>query len=154
MAEKAIDPDQIGRILLRIKNMGPGSAKKRADLVDGIWAAAEICLKAALELVPIETGALYRSGRVRVDSTGLKITGYVLFGGVNFGIDYAGYVHEDMSKAHGAEYNTKYAGDIASGKKTAKRPQERAKFLEIAARTNMKQMRGALDLFIGKVSIQ
>ncbi len=143
----AIDPKDASKVRTAIRYLGKG---RSGDVHKGMWAMAEILLKEARNLVPVETGALYRSGRIRVDATGLNIMAYVIFGGSGYDIDYAWIVHENLMAAHGEAFNIKHAAEIARGKEHPRRPQEQAKFLEVAARTKTRGMRDALKLFIGK----
>ena len=95
------------------------------------------------EIIPVDWGVLKGSGFCRnVGGSGFDtdiIVGY----GSEF-CNYAVYVHEDLNKAHGKEFNIKHAAEIAAGKMTykgkKKKPManrgenQQAKFLERPAR--------------------
>lgn len=59
---------------------------------------------------------------------------------VGYRVSYAAFVHENLENAHGEVFNVKYAKDIAAGITHARRPQEQAKFLEVTARTESKNI--------------
>lgn len=80
----------------------------------------------ANRLVPVDTGKLQNSGVIRQKGRGLRTEMRLAYTA-----DYAVYVHEDLTKAHGARFNEKYAVQIAAGIEHPRRPQETAKFLEI-----------------------
>ncbi len=98
---------------------------------EGVTKAAWDLYDKALEIVPIETGKLWLSGKVVIEGKGFETVGHVIFDA-----EYAIWVHERLDLAHGKVYNIKYAEDIAAGRKILKRPQEQAKFLESPLRGN------------------
>lgn len=147
MAKQACNPNDVGRIRTKIRSLGQASGPVVERAMEHI---ANILLKEAKELVPIETGALWASGRLIWERRGLRTDVYVAFGGMGFGIDYGVLVHEDLTKSHGAAYNSRYAREIARGRLRAKRPQETAKFLEIAMKTKLTAMKIAFRMFIGR----
>jgi hypothetical protein len=55
---------------------------------------------------------------------------------VGYATDYALYVHEDLTKAHGEAFNVKHADEIAAGTEHSRGPNQQAKFLEQPARQN------------------
>jgi len=85
----------------------------------------------SLEIVPVDTGNLKGSWRItNVGGTGFKTVlriGYI-------GVEYSIYVHEDMDKKHGKEYNIKYAKEIAAGLTHSRGEKQQAKFLEVPLR--------------------
>jgi hypothetical protein len=103
----------------------------------GLKRAGLYLLAAAQYYVPVDTGTLRASGRVR------KAAGT---GGLNTVVEvsystyYAVYVHEDLTKRHGQVFNKHYAADIAAGRTHPRRPQEQAKFLEQALRESTPEM--------------
>lgn len=92
------------------------------------------------EIVPVQMGPLRASAFTRdMSITGLKphvIVGYTQ--------PYAVFVHEDLEKAHGQEFNIKYAEEIERAKGTKRGtakggmfnrgPNQQAKFLERPAK--------------------
>ena len=91
------------------------------------------------EIVPVDEGPLKASAFTRnvggVDWATDIVVGYTM--------DYAVYVHENLTKAHGRAYNVKYAGQIADKKNKSfhKRGEnQQAKFLERPMREKRKEM--------------
>lgn len=79
----------------------------------GIRRAGLLLLRASKKMVPIDLGPLNASGYVRkIGGSGAKT-----LVAVGFTASYAGYVHENLDKAHGQEYNIKHAADIAAKRK-------------------------------------
>ena len=142
-------------VVKQIKQYG---RRKSKALVRGTRLAAYELLSDSQYYVPIYTGALRASGRVRTTGRGIGTTHHV-----EYTASYALYVHEDLTKAHGEKFNKKYAVLIATGGDKSlrvnsagrvinkrgrfakvkthpyyfnRRPQERAKFLEIPFRQN------------------
>lgn len=111
----------------------------------GIKHVAIFLLEASREFCPIDTKDLYNSSRVevrgRLGTTEAKVT---------YNTDYAVYVHEDLTKAHGATFNRKYSDEISRGVTHARRPQEQAKFLERPVRTRRPTMRQIFNTEIFK----
>lgn len=58
---------------------------------------------------------------------------------VGYTQNYAVYVHEDLTKAHGAAFNVKHAAEIASGEEHTRGADQQAKFLERPARENRQE---------------
>ena len=110
------------------------------------------------KIVPVDKSNLRGSAFTR--SYGIGIKTHVTIG---YTANYAAYVHEDLTKAHGEDYNTKYAAEIAAshekGRDTkgrftkisrryhARKPDEQAKFLEKPARINRRKI---LRIIAGK----
>lgn len=103
--------------------------KHAAGVERGLEEAAKFLLGKSNYLVPIDTGATLASGLTRKEGSGFNTVAIV-----SYGTDYAGYMHEDLSKAHGSAFNLKYAHQISTGLVKSRRPQEQAKFLETALR--------------------
>jgi hypothetical protein len=59
---------------------------------------------------------------------------------VGYTAPHALYVHEDLEKAHGEEFNIKHAAEIAEGKEKPRRRQEQAKFLETASKKHAAEL--------------
>jgi hypothetical protein len=97
----------------------------------GIVRAAYRLLQLSLNLVPVDTGYLRSTAKVVESGRGFDKVAKVIYSAA-----YSIWVHERLDLAHGAEYNRKYAEDIASGRKHMRRPQEQAKFIETPLRTN------------------
>ena len=75
----------------------------------GLKKAGLFLLRQSQKIVPVQTGNLKGSGFIRSLGSGIKtdvIIGYTAL--------YAAYVHEDLNKAHGREFNIKYAELIAT----------------------------------------
>jgi hypothetical protein len=102
----------------------------RTETNRGVEGAGRELLKESRKIVPIETKALWHTGKVvkglGTDPNDVKVA--VQYGGAPH-VHYAVFVHEDMTKRHGRVYNEYYAIDIANGELKRKRPQERAKYL-------------------------
>lgn len=105
----------------------------------------------AQKLVPILTGELRKSGMNppqyvgRADYNPAYMIGYTA--------EYAVYVHEDLTKLHGSEFNRVYAQQIAAAATKApkdrskleryfkpRRPQEQAQFLIVPGREEFPKM--------------
>jgi hypothetical protein len=91
---------------------------------DYMTAAMEKLQEKVGEIIPIDTGKMWASRKLRKIGSGLD-TQIVL----GFSAPYTVYVHEDLSKAHGAAFNAKHAKEIAMGLEHTRRPQETAQFL-------------------------
>lgn len=115
----------------------------------GLKNAGKHLLNESNEIVPTDDEDLLNSGAVRSQGSGF---GTVV--SVGYSETYAVEVHEDLeSKArHGEAYNIYHAADIARGAKYfykgrfktyhKRRPQEQAKFLETALRSNLDEITG------------
>jgi len=96
------------------------------------------------KIVPRQLGNLANSAFTRSQGSGLQtdVT-------VGYTAEYAAYVHEDLDKAHGKEFNVKHADEIANASKKARTAagglfnrgeEQQAKFLETPARTKRTEM--------------
>jgi len=96
------------------------------------------------KIVPVQLGNLKNSAFTRSQGSGLRtdVT-------VGYTAEYAAYVHEDLDKAHGKEFNVKHADEIANASKKARTAagglfnrgeEQQAKFLETPARTKRTEM--------------
>ena len=96
------------------------------------------------KIVPKQVGTLHNTAFTRSQGSGLStdVT-------VGYTADYATYVHEDLDKAHGKEFNVKHADEIAHASKKARTAagglfnrgeDQQAKFLETPARTKRTEM--------------
>lgn len=121
--------------------------KVGAGVEKGLKNAGKFLLVESNELVPVDDEDLKKSGAVRSTGRGLETVVRV-----SYSEPYAADVHEDLEVAHGAEYNSKHADDIANGRKYfykgrfktyhARRPKEQAKFLETALRLRLDEITG------------
>ena len=103
----------------------------------GLKAGGNFILRESQKIVPIETKELHDSGYVK--NIG-KRSGFGAIIEVGYLAPYAVIVHEDLTAAHGKDFNAKNSGKIAaaqSGTSTRqkqiwspRRPREQAKFLE------------------------
>lgn len=125
------------RVLARLQSIKKGAEQ---GIDKGTKEAAEIILARGNHYVPVDTGALQASGKIE------KVTGKDrnYFYQVAYETPYAVAVHERLDVSHGAEFNAKHALDISLGVTHARRPQERAKFLEKAAEETRKDVRDAI----------
>jgi len=112
------------------------SIQRRAER--GVKKAGVFLQRKSLLLVPVDTGVLRASSFVRKQGSGLST---VVF--VGYTTAYAVYVHEDLDKAHGAEFNAKYAAEIADpkNKMTSRGENQQAKFLEQPQRQYRRRIR-------------
>lgn len=86
--------------------------------------------------VPIDTGALSQSRYFKKRGSGINTTVEV-----GYTDGKAIWVHEDLSKNHGEFFNAAYRKQISEGKTHARRPTEKAKFLEDPVRENLPRLR-------------
>lgn len=100
----------------------------------------EYVLYESLKLVPIDTGDLANSAQAYVEGVGFNSVGVV-----SYSTSYAVYVHEDRSKAHGETFNARHSWEIATGAERTRRPQESAKFLQIAVDNSHDVMQEMLE---------
>lgn len=86
-----------------------------------------IILRRSKKQVPVDLGNLKAGGYMRRLRTGFDTTVQI-----GYPAEYALPVHEDTTKAHGAEYNRKHAEEIAdpNSKVHSRGAQQKAKFLE------------------------
>lgn len=102
----------------------------RVETDRGLAGAGSELLKESRKIVPIETKALWHSGKVVKDQgQGPNDRAVAVEYGGTPHVHYAVFVHEDMTKRHGRVYNEYYDIEIANGERMRKRPQERAKYL-------------------------
>lgn len=88
--------------VLRLSWHGPQVKKaERGAAARGLTAATEHLLGRSRDIVPIETGALSRSGRAEVDPT-------QLVGAVSYDTPYARRQHEELTWRHDAGRSAKY----------------------------------------------
>jgi hypothetical protein len=78
------------------------------------------------EIVPIDTGRMWDTRRVRQEGSGFKTMMVYAFVA-----PYSPFVHADPARAHGETFNKKYAREIRLGLTHARRPQERFAFLQV-----------------------
>lgn len=102
---------------------------------DAMLVGGEYLLTESHYIVPVDTGHMRDTSYVRREGTGFYTVIIVAYTA-----EYAVYVHEDLGKAHGDQYNIKYASQIAAGLDHPRRPQEQAKFLEEPLRTKRGQI--------------
>lgn len=78
--------------------------------------AANMVMRESLKIVPVQTGNLKASWKIKKSGSGLRTV--VMFG--YWGVAYAPYVHEipNPPVAHGAEFNIKHAAEIEAAKGT------------------------------------
>jgi hypothetical protein len=117
----------LGQVLSNAK--GASDAIGRA-VERGLKKSGKLLLRESQRLVPVDTGNLKASGFVRSEGAGARtdVT-------VGYTANYAVYVHEDLEKAHGSEYNVKHLLLYKHGKKKGQMvvqrgPDQQAKFLE------------------------
>jgi len=93
-------------------NISAFKAHKGREFTRGLKKAGAHLLRVSQKYyVPVQTGHLKGSGFCRQYGTGWNaavIVGYTA--------SYAAYVHEDMTKAHGRQFNVKHAAEIAHAK--------------------------------------
>ena len=97
------------------------------------------------EIVPVDLGPLKASAFTR--SVGTTKEPEVIVG---YTANYAVFVHEDMSKAHGQAFNIKHRDEIASGAAPNRGDDQQAKFLERPSREERSQI---LDIIYSNVKI-
>ena len=124
------------------KNLGAGVAR-------GLKKGGLHLQRKSQEITPVDWGPLKASSFLRnVGGSGFDTDIVVGYGGE--GVGYAVYVHEDLNKAHGKEFNIKHAAEIAAGKMVykgkKKKPmanrgeKQQAKFLERPAREERRKI--------------
>lgn len=119
------------RVINLLRSTAAGHAK---GVARGLKLAAIPVLRASQRIVPVDLGTLKATGHIRHEGTGFNTV--VIIG---YGTDYGMYVHEDLDKAHGAAYNSKYAAEIRAKAKYwyagawrtyhTRGPNQQAKFL-------------------------
>lgn len=134
--------------VIRIPNLGgfSGVPSRYAYRFErGLKRAADMLFTRSQDLVPVDTKALSDSGRsYKLAGYGFSSVFVVGYGGDQKTGKYAVFVHEDLQKAHGLAYNVKHASDIAAGITHMRRPEEMAKFLEFALRSEHGRMVSAI----------
>lgn len=130
MTPKVLYVEGLDQILRNVRkaNIKIGQAAERGLLEGGKFLREE-----SEKIVPVQTGELKDScyGPTNVGEKGLKADVVV-----GYDADYAVYVHENPSAAHGEEFNVKYAAEIAAGRMTARKSEEQWKFLETPMRVH------------------
>jgi hypothetical protein len=106
-----------------------------AGIREGMVEGADVIFQESQRLVPKEFENLKESGYVTLMALEKNVRIEIAYEA-----PYAVYVHERQDLAHGAEYNSRYADDIAAGRKTARQPQEQAKYLEDAIRSKRREL--------------
>jgi hypothetical protein len=84
----------------------------------------------SMKEVPVDTGNLRSSAWSRK----IEGSGFDAVVGVGYTASYALRVHENVDKAHGQEYNEKYAQEIGKGIMSSRGAGQKAKFLEDPAK--------------------
>lgn len=129
-----------------LKNLSRVQGKVAKGAVRGLIKGGLFLQSKSQEIVPKQIGDLYNTAFTRnVGGSGADadiIVGYTA--------DYAVFVHEDLTKAHGKEFNIKHAEEItaavgtkrgtAKGGMFPRGENEQAKFLEKPARENRKDI--------------
>ena len=114
----------------------------------GLRAGSKFLLEKSQELVPTESGDLKKSGYFK--NIG-KRSGMGAVYAIGYTATYAMWVHEDTTAAHGRMFNLKHAAEIAKATSSdsiavkqrfsARRPEERSKFLSFPARRYRRNLR-------------
>jgi len=114
------------------------------SIARGLKQGGKFLLRESKKIVPVDTGNLKASGFVRSEGSGIHtdVT-------VGYTANYAVYVHEDMEKAHGADYNIKHLLLHKRGKKKGqivvqRGENQQAKFLERPALEQRDQILGII----------
>jgi hypothetical protein len=87
-----------------IAGLRRASKAHAAGVARGLKLGGIEILRASQKIVPVDLGTLKATGHVRVEGSGFNTVVIIAYG-----TEYAAYVHEDLDKAHGSAYNTKYA---------------------------------------------
>ena len=91
-----------------------GATKIGPDIGRGLTNAGKFLQRKSQEVVPVQLGNLKNTAFTRnIGGVGLKTD--ILVG---YTAEYAAVVHEDLTKAHGKEFNIKHAEEIANASKT------------------------------------
>lgn len=129
--------------------------RKLEGLEAGLIGGGLLLIKASLPLCPVDSGNLRATWYVRsgdkqpqkgrkadTSRMGTNPSSKILPSvEVGYTADYAIYVHEDLEKRHGSDYNAWYGEEISEGKKSDRGPDQQAKFLEQPLRTERKPIR-------------
>lgn len=116
-----------------VRNIRSARARLATGISRGLRRAGILVLRESKKMVPVDTGVLKASGFVRAHFSGADTVVTV-----GYTAAYAGTVHEDLTKAHGDEYNSKHAVAIAAGFKKRRGSGQSAKYLETPVRWNIK----------------
>lgn len=82
-----------------LKAISKARTEDAIKIAEGLKKCAEVVYRKSQQYVPVETGALKKSGRVEVnDKAGMAAEASVVYGSEE--AYYALYVHEDMTKNH------------------------------------------------------
>jgi hypothetical protein len=92
-----------------LKNLDRANVKIGLAVARGLSKGGRVLQAASMSIVPVQMGNLKASCFTRnVGGNGFDADIVV-----GYGTDYAVYVHEDLTKAHGKEFNIKHAEEIA-----------------------------------------
>ncbi len=92
-----------------LKNLDRANMKIAEAVHRGLVKGGRLLQAASMDIVPVQTGNLKASCFTRNVGGG----GFNVDIVVGYTADYAVYVHEDLTKAHGKEFNIKHAEEIA-----------------------------------------
>ena len=112
-----------------LKNFERATLQYQAKIRRGLKLGGIYLQRKSQQIVPVQLGPLKASAFTRDIGTVRRpdvIVGYTA--------NYAVFVHEDMSKAHGQAFNIKHRDEIASGAAPNRGENQQAKFLEKPAR--------------------
>lgn len=139
----AIDLRGSAAIQAKILALGTRSGRR---VQAALLAGARVLMEEADKIVPVDTGWLKNSGKIRVQGTGWNTVVSVGYGTIGTrAADYAVYVHEDSTKRHGQTYNVHYASDIAAGIRRKRRGVEQYNFLRYPLYFKLSQIRQAVE---------
>lgn len=127
-------------------------AKKRYDKYlykryeIGMRRAVRFLFNETKKIVPVETGKLKKTGKMKIVGTGRNAEGRIWYA-----TKYGAIVHEDLTKTHGAAYNVKYARQIRLRLLKKKKPDEQAKYIErpMQSKANQKEMIRLIKISFG-----
>lgn len=84
-----------------LQAIGKARSVVKQTIAEGLEGCARIILAKSQTLVPVDLGPLKASGRVEVsEGSGLAARASVIYGGTEYGVDYAWWVHENLDKHH------------------------------------------------------
>jgi len=119
----------------------------------GLTYAGLFLQRESMKMVPVQTGNLKDTAFTRRFGSGLS-TDVV----VGFTAEYAVYVHEDLTKAHGRKFNEKHRDEILNASSRARTAEggmfnrgenQQAKYLERPAREKRKEMLRIVAVYAG-----
>jgi len=117
-----------------IRNLTKAKGNLAAGTGRGLYLGGKHLQRVSQEIVPVDLGSLRGSSFCRnVGGRGFDTDIVVGYG--SEAANYAVFVHEDLNKKHGREFNIKYAKEIAAGKMNNRGENQQAKFLESPARS-------------------